>query len=106
MSSPTSKLLFHVNILTPLPGRLDDFLAAQLDSVPRLGEVRGLRESRLLGAEDGSHAIIMSGFESAEAHAEFQNSATFQAERARLRPLIQAVEPRFYRLIHERERLG
>jgi heme-degrading monooxygenase HmoA len=103
MSSTTPKSLFNINILTPKPGRLDEFLAAQLEGVPRLGDVCGLTESRLLRSEDGSRAIIMAGFESIEAHREFQNSAEFQAERAKLLPLIESVDARFYRLIHERE---
>ena len=102
MSSLTSKPLFHINILTPKPGRLDEFLAAQLEGVPRLGDVRGLTVSRLLRSEDGSRAIIMAGFESVEAHREFQNSAEFQAQRASLLPLVESVDAGFYRLISER----
>jgi heme-degrading monooxygenase HmoA len=105
MSAFDSKPLFHINIFTPKPGRLDDFITAQLEGVPRLGEVRGLGESRFYRAEDGSRAMIMAGFDSVEAHRAFLNSAAFQAERARLLPLIESTEPGFYRLIHDRNRL-
>lgn len=101
-SFPTAKRLFHINILTPQPGRLDDFLNSQIASVPRLGDVPGLLESRLFGAEDGTRAVIMSEFESVESHAAFQNSAAFQAERAKLRQLLEGVDARFFRLIQER----
>jgi heme-degrading monooxygenase HmoA len=104
MSAFDSKPLFHVNVFTPKPGCLDDFIMAQLAAVPRLGPIPGLNESRLYRAEDGSRAMIMAGFDSVEAHREFQNSAAFQAERARLLPLIEQVDRGFYRLIHERDR--
>jgi heme-degrading monooxygenase HmoA len=104
MSGFSSKPLFNINIFTPQPGRLDDFIRAQLDAVPRLGDINGLTESRLFRAEDGSHAIIMAGFESVEAHREFQNSAAFQEERAKLRPLLEATQAGFFRLVHERDR--
>ncbi len=105
MSDFSSKLLFNLNVLTPKPGRLDDFIRAQLDGVPRLGDVRGLIESRLYRAEDGSNAVIVSGFESLDAFQAFQQSTAFQAERARLQPLVESVRPAFYRLVHEREPL-
>ena len=104
MSELIAKPLFSINIFTPKPGRLDEFIAAQLDSVPRLGEVRGLNESRFYRAEDGSHAIILAGFDSAEDLREFQSSAAFQTERAKLARLIEGTKPGLYRLIHERER--
>ncbi len=103
MSGFSSKPLFNINIFTPKPGRLDDFIGAQFDAVPRLGEIRGLTQSRWFRAEDGSRAIIMAGFESIEAHREFQNSATFQEERAKLRPLIETNQAGFFRLVHERD---
>jgi heme-degrading monooxygenase HmoA len=77
-----------------------------MEGVPRLGKIRGLTESRLFGAEDGSRAIIMSAFENADAYREFQNSATFQKERARLLPLIEGTQAGFYRLMHQRENGG
>jgi heme-degrading monooxygenase HmoA len=104
MSGFSSKPLFNINIFTPKPGRLDDFIGAQLDAVPRLGEISGLTQSRWFRAEDGSRAIIMAGFESVDAHREFQNSAAFQDVRARLRPLIETNQAGFFRLIYERDR--
>ena len=102
MSDFASKPLFNINIFTPKPGRLDDFLAAQLDGLPRLGDIRGLTQSRTFRAEDGSRAILVSGFDSLEAFRDFQNGAAFQAERARLTPLLERAEPGFYRLVQER----
>jgi heme-degrading monooxygenase HmoA len=99
----SSRPLFHINIFTPRLGRLDDFIHAQIDGVARLGDIPGLGESRLFCSEDGSHAIIMARFESVEAHGEFQNSAAFQQQRARLRPLVEATQARFYRLVNQRE---
>lgn len=47
----------------------------------------------------------MSGYESEEAFRAFQRSTAFQNERAKTAPLVEAVRPAFYRLIHERERV-
>jgi len=104
MCALASKSLFHINIFTPKASRLDDFIAAQLEGIPRLGVIGGLNTSRLYRAEDGSRAIVVAGFDSIEAYQEFQNSAAFQAERRRLQPLLDHVQPAFYRLVHERDR--
>ena len=103
MSSLASKPLFLINIFTPKPGRLDDFLAAQLEGVTRMGEIPGLNASRLYQAEDGSRAILVAGFDSLEAHQAFQDSPVFQAERAKLLPLLEGAQPAFYRLIRDRD---
>jgi heme-degrading monooxygenase HmoA len=102
MSSLTSKPLIHINIFTPKPGRVDDFITSQLEGRPRLGTIRGLNTSRLYRAEDGSRVIVVAEFDSIEAHQEFQKDAAFQAERARLQPLLEGVQPAFYRLIYDR----
>ena len=103
MSSPfADKPLFNISIFTPKPGRLDDFLAAQLAGLPRLGAIRGLNQSRTFRAENGSRAVLMSGFDSLEAFRDFQNGAPFQAERARLLPLLEKAEPGFFRLVQDR----
>jgi heme-degrading monooxygenase HmoA len=99
-----SQRLFNVSVFTPQPGRLDEFLAMQLDAVSRLGEVPGLRESRLFGAEDGSRAIIMAEFDNIASLEAFRDSSAFQAERAKLRELLQGgPDGRLYRLVRERE---
>ena len=46
----------------------------------------------------------MAGFQSVEAHREFQNSAAFQEERARLRTLLEATQAGFFRFVHKRDR--
>jgi heme-degrading monooxygenase HmoA len=102
MSTLTSKPLVHINIFTPKPGRLDDFITNQLEARPRLGQIRGLNTSRLYRAEDGSRAIVVAGFDDVQAYEEFQKGAAFQAERARLMPLLEGVQPAFYRLIYDR----
>jgi hypothetical protein len=102
MSSFNSKPLIHINIFTPKPGRLDDFISSQLEGRANLGEIRGLTTSRLYRAEDGSCAILVAGFDSVEVHEEFKKGPAFQAERARLAPLLDGVQPAFYRLIYDR----
>jgi heme-degrading monooxygenase HmoA len=102
MSSFNSKPLVHINILTPKPGRLDDFISSQLEGRPSLAQIRGLSTSRLYRAEDGSRAIVVAGFDCVEAYEEFQKNPAFQAERARLKPLLEGVQAAFYRLIYDR----
>jgi heme-degrading monooxygenase HmoA len=104
MADYSDKPLFNINILTTKAGMVDEFIRLQLDSLPRLGPLPGLTESRLFRAEDGTGVVLMSGYESEEAFRAFQRSAAFQTERAKMAPLVETVRPAFYRLIHERER--
>ena len=104
MSRDADQTLFHINTFTPKPGRIDDFLAAQREGVARLGNIVGLNSSHVYRAEDGSRAIVVAGFDSVEAFQAFQSGAAFQAERARLQPLLEGAQPAFYRLVHERGR--
>jgi heme-degrading monooxygenase HmoA len=105
MTDYSNKPLFIINVLTTKPGMVDEFIRLQLDGLPRLGPLPGLTESRLFRAEDGTGAVIMSGYESEEAFRAFQESAAFATERAKMAPLVENVRPAFYRLIHERERV-
>jgi heme-degrading monooxygenase HmoA len=99
-----SKPLVNIGIFTPKPGRTEDFVATQLEGRERLGDIQGLDTSRLYLAEDGSRAIIIAGFDTTEAFDNFQRSPAFQAEREKLKPLIDSVQPGFYRLIYDRTR--
>ena len=103
MSDFSFKPFFNINIFTPKPGLLDEFIKAQLAGAARLGDVPGLTESRLYRAEDGLRAILVARLESAEAHRDFQNSEAFKEQRTRLLPLLAEAQPGFYRLIHERK---
>lgn len=98
----SSNILVNIGIFTPKPGRIDDFIATQLEGRPRLGDIPGLNTSRLYRAEDGSRAIIIAGFDTPEAFENFQRSAAFQAEREKLKPLIDGMQPGFYRLVYDR----
>jgi len=102
VSSLISKPLYLINVFTPKPGRIDDFIATQLEGVAQLGDIRGLTASRLFRAEDGTRAIQMAAFESVDAHKQFQQSAEFQALRETLLPLIDRTDPGYFRLVHER----
>jgi heme-degrading monooxygenase HmoA len=98
----SSKPLVNIGIFTPKPGRIDDFIATQLEGRPRLGHIPGLNTSRLYRAEDESRVIIIAGFDTPELFEAFQRSTAFQAEREKLKPLIDAMQPGFYRLIYDR----
>lgn len=98
----SSKPLVNIGIFTPKPGRIDDFIATQLEGRPRLGHIPGLLTSRLYRAEDESRVIIIAGFDTPDNFAAFQRSPAFQAEREKLKPLIDSIQPAFYRLIYDR----
>jgi heme-degrading monooxygenase HmoA len=98
----SSKPLVNIGIFTPKPGRIDDFIATQMEGRSRLGQIPGLNTSRLYRAEDGSRVIIVAGFDTPEAFEAFQRGAPFQAEREKLRPFIDGMQPGFYRLIYDR----
>jgi quinol monooxygenase YgiN len=100
---PLTGSLFHLNIFTPHDGQMEAFMATQLDGLPRIGNIPGWTGSRLLRAEDDRNAVLIAGFESAAAHQAFMASEAFTAHRDRLKPLIAATAPAYYRLAYGRD---
>jgi hypothetical protein len=49
-----------INVFTPKPNALDDFLALQIEALPAIRAAAGARGTRLLRAEDGSNAVMVS----------------------------------------------
>jgi heme-degrading monooxygenase HmoA len=98
----TVETLFNINVFTPNPGAAERLAQAQLAGLPRLGDSAGLREGRLFRAEDGEKLILLSAFESVDAHRAFMASEPFLRHRENLLPLVASSEAAFYRQIYTR----
>ena len=93
-----------VNVFTPLPGMTDAFIAAQTAEYRRLrGLVRGALGNRLLRSRDSSKAVNIAYFESTELYDAWIGSELFADHLARIRHLIDKVEPSLYTLVYESE---
>jgi heme-degrading monooxygenase HmoA len=94
--------LVVVNVFTPKPGKLEDFIAAQAAGLTRLrGRIPGLRGGRLYRAEDGSRALLVSAFDSQAKLDEWLASAAFAEHRANLTPFVERSEAMRYRMVYE-----
>ena len=99
----STKPFILMNVFTPKPGRLDDFIALQTAALPNLNAGgAAVRGGRLYKAEDGSKAVLLSTFDSAEEFQRFIASEAFAAHRAKLTPLLDRSEPTRYELVYER----
>jgi quinol monooxygenase YgiN len=103
MTAHVQSQLAHINIFTPKAGMMEQFIAAQLEGVPALGEIPGARGSWLYRANDDGHAILIALFESEAAHRRFMETPAFQQHRDRLRPLLDGTAPGFYTLVYTRD---
>jgi quinol monooxygenase YgiN len=102
---PTQKpgQLAHINIFTPKPGMMDEFINAQLQGLPTLGDIPGSRGSLFYRARDDSHAILIGLFEDEASHRRFMETQAFQRHRERLMPLLEGTRPGFYTLTYFRD---
>jgi len=106
MTSIPPSPLFNLTLFTPKAGAVDAFTAAQLQGLPTVGRIAGLRTSHLFVQDGGERLLLLSRFESAEAHRAFTTTAAFQAHRERLLPLLEQSESAYWRLIYTREAAG
>src|SRR5258708_12616027 len=81
--------LAHINIFTPKPGMMDDFINAQLQGLPTFGEIPGSRGSLFYRAKDDSHVILISLFEDEAAHRRFMDTPALHHHP---HPLLQPLE--------------
>jgi len=95
--------LAHINIFTPKPGMMDDFINAQLQGLPTFGEIPGSRGSLFYRAKDDSHVILISLFEDEAAHRRFMDTPAFHHHRQRLMPLLEGTKPGYYTLTYSRD---
>jgi|ERR1700722_14592084 len=91
-----------INVFTPKPDALDDFLAVQIAALPGLrAGATGARVSRLLRADDGSKAVMVSVFDTPEDFKRFTESTEFAAHRAKILPFLERAEPGRYQLVYQ-----
>ena len=77
-SSNTGQPVVLINPFTLKPGKMDEFLALQTEALQRFrGHIPGWRGGRLHRAVDGDTAVLMSVFDSADAHRRFLETAGF-----------------------------
>ena len=94
--------IITVSVVTPKPGRLDDFMELQLAQLARLrGQVAGSLGSRLLKSLDGSTVMMIARFESLEARERFAASPDLQDHLARVRDMVEPTPPGFYEIVYE-----
>jgi heme-degrading monooxygenase HmoA len=100
--STETKTVVVVNVFTPKPGALDEFLALQIAALPGLrAGATGSRGSRLFRAEDNGKAVMVSVFDTAEDFKRFAESAPFAAHRQKMLPLLERSEASRYQLIYQ-----
>ena len=86
-----------VNVFTPKPGRLDDFIDAQIAEYRRLeGRVPGWRGNRLHRSLDGQTAVNYAAFESLAAYRAWRASDLFAEHFKAVESLIDRAEPGLY----------
>ena len=100
--SAETKPVVVINIFTPKPGALDDFLALQTAALPGLrAGATGSRGSRLFRAEDSGKAVMVSVFDTAEDFKRFSESAPFAAHRAKMLQFLERADAGRYQLVYQ-----
>ena len=103
MTSIPPSPLFNLTLFTPKVGAADAFTAAQLHGLPTFGPIAGLRTSQLFVQDSGERLLLLSSFDSAEAHRAFTSTTAFQDHRDRLLPLLEHSESAYWRSIYTRD---
>lgn len=102
MPASDSKPFVSISVITPKPGRFDEFMELQLAQHHRLrGQVQGLRGGRLFRALDGRSAVLVTAFDSAEDAQRFRQDPRFTEHIARIQPLLESAVPGGYETAYE-----
>lgn len=89
----TNEPVHFINVITPHPGRLDEFIAIRQRALPDLARgIVGLRSSQLHKSRDGDKAVMIVEFNSIEDHQRWMASDAFARRRAIIAPLIAQTE--------------
>jgi heme-degrading monooxygenase HmoA len=97
-----TKPVVVVNVFTPKPGALDEFLALQIAALPGLrAGASGSRGSRLFRADDNSKAVMVSAFDTAEDFKRFTESAPIAAHRAKMLQFLERADAGQYQLVYQ-----
>ena len=91
-----------VNLFTPKPGMVDDFIAAQTGEYVRLnGQVEGWIGNRLGRAVDGSGQLVnVALFNSMENYNAWRESKLFADHLDIIRPYVEKSAPGMYELLY------
>jgi heme-degrading monooxygenase HmoA len=91
-----------INIFTPKPGKLDEFLEIQVAQQRRFaGNIPGWRGSRLHRSLDGTTAAAITIFDSVADHQRWLQTEDFKAHFQRIEPLIERADRGWYELVQE-----
>jgi heme-degrading monooxygenase HmoA len=91
-----------INVFTPKPDALDNFLAVQIAALPGLrAGATGTRGSRLFRAEDASKAVMVSVFDTPEDFKRFSESPGLAAHRTKILPLLERAELGCYQVVDQ-----
>jgi heme-degrading monooxygenase HmoA len=100
--STETKPVVVVNVFTPKPGALDEFLALQIAALPGLrAGATGSRGSRLFRAEDNGKAVMVSVFDTADDFKRFTQSAPIAAHRAKMLQFLEKADAGLYELVYQ-----
>lgn len=90
-----------VNIFTPKPGQMQNFIAAQTSEYRRLlGKVTGWRGNRLHLALDGMTAVNYAVFDTLQSYQNWRSSDLFTEHVAMISPFVERSEPGLYQPIY------
>jgi heme-degrading monooxygenase HmoA len=91
-----------VNLFTPKPGMVDDFISAQTGEYVRLkGQVKGWIGNRLGRAVDGSGQLVnVALFDSMENYNAWRDSKLFADHLDVIRPFVEKSAPGMYELLY------
>jgi hypothetical protein len=94
--------LVSISVITPKPGRFDEFMEIQLAQLNRVrGKVAGVRGSRLYRSLDGRSVVLLAAFETPEDQKRLAESADLQDHLARVRPLIESAGPGLFETAYQ-----
>ena len=105
--SNNHKPVILINTFTLVPGKLDEFVELQAAQARRnkANPILGFQGGRMFRSVDGTKAVLVTAFDSIDAHKQLMESGAFKEHRDRILPLIQGAEPAYYELAYETERL-
>lgn len=90
-----------VNVFTPLPGKMEAFIAAQTDEYRRLlGTVKGWIGNRLGLAVDGEKAVNVAIFDSLVAYKAWRDSEAFAVHLDHIKPFVAESAPGIYQTVY------
>lgn len=89
--------VYFISVITPQPGKLDEFIAIQQRSLPALATtIPGLRSTELHKSLDGQKAIMIVGFDAIADHQNWLKADSFAQHQKKVAPLIADMERGYF----------